>query len=142
MSDASESWTFQSLFIVKTSVRKVQRFCRSLWNHMISICVKCFSILCQKFIRTSVGLLIILHRPLPSESNLSLIWTASKIRCETTEFSGIGLSNLGVFCFVYAREFSFFTAFWYFVDWSCSIVVSIARNQNEIGFNILLWNNG
>ena len=53
----------------------------------------------------------------------------------------MNFSALGEFCIVYAREFSFFSACWYTSEKDCSNAVSKARNQVEIGFNVMLWHN-
>ena len=142
MSDATESWTFPEFCSLSKQMwgkakvlweftESVDFYVSEMFFHLVSKVHTDFRRLVNKFAKTLTKWIQFIFKQ-----------TASKIRCKTSELSSNGFSNLGVFCIVYAREFIFVIAFWYYLDYSCSIVVSIARNQVETDFNILLRNNG
>ena len=134
---------FWILFIMWLNVSKEQRVFRLFWNQMLSMCVKCFfSSSVRSLYVTSVGSLKIMKRSLRSSFNLSESWRALKFRCKTNEITGSVSFRLGEFCIVYAKEFDLFSAYWYTFDWISSIAVWTPRKQVEIGFKMMLWNNG
>ena len=98
---------FRIPFIVWSNVRKEQWFFRINWNQVISMCLNCFSIFCQKFIRGCCTLVNTFERIKTKWFQFVRKINSLKIQCKTNEFIACGSSRLWEFCMVYAKDNNF-----------------------------------